>query len=1027
MAVFICFAALWPTLAQAGTFNTLFSFGPFNFNDTNIDANVTNASGLNPVAGLVVSGNMLYGTTLAGGPGGDGTVFSITTTGADFTLLHSFTTLTNDINSDGCGPMAGLLLSSNVLYGTTDVGGLYGSGTVFAVHTDGTGFTNLYNFTGLPPDGANPQSGLILSGNTLYGTALFGGNPGAGSVFAVNIDGTGFQTVYNFSGLDDGDEPTAGLVLSGNTLYGTTTYDGSGGNGTVFAVNTDGTGFTVLHSFSMETNLSDPNGAQTNTDGGSPPGGLVLSGATLYGAASSGGVTGNGTVFSVNTNGSGFAVLHTFSAVNSNGYNSDGLSPQTGLILSGSTLYGTAAGGGTLENGTVFSLNTDGSDFTTLTSFPNFPDDGDNPRGPVVLSGTTLYGTTRLGGENQTGNIFSIALGSVQAAVPQITFEPVSQTNEAGTSVTLLVVATGSGKLTYQWYFNGAKISGATAEDLNLKNAAAANDGNYEVVVSNSSGSTTSTVATVTVLVTGNPKMTITSPTSGQSVSGSNWVFTVTGTTTDKVAVTNVSYQINGGGWVSATPSNSWSNWTAVVTLSGGSNIIGAYAQDISGVSSPIVTNKFKFFPGGTLVLKTNGNGTISPANDIGKPLGFGTNYTLTASPGNNWLFSNWVGGTSLPYTVLTNSPSYTFIMQSNLVLEANFVTNPFPAVQGSYNGLFYQTNAGSPLTEQSSGFATISIASSSKGSYSAVIKVDGGSYSFSSAFDLNGNSVTNVPRTGKSPLAVTLHINLNLNQPEDYLTGSVEAAGWDGPSGLVADLAYFNGASLKASNYAGSYALALPGSEAPAASPGGYSVAEITNNLAGNAVLKGALADSTVISSLSIPISKEGFVPVYYSYTPGTNVIFGWLSFTNDPPQTIAGGLTWFKLPTTSKGLYSSGFSVLTNDILGSTYVPATTNTLVTGGTLSIVDLAQGINLVYTNVSIISNKLTFATTTTNQLTATTTPTTGVISLSFRPTGAKANLTAQGVILQNSPTDPFIKAAGWFIGTNQSGYFLLTQ
>ena len=106
-------------------------------------------------------------------------------------------------------------------------------------------------------DGANPYAGLILSGNTLYGTALYGGSSGDGTVFAINTDGTGFTNLHSFTatlrfGLrtnSDGAYPSAGLILSGNTLYGTTSDGGSSGNGTVFAVNTDGTGFTILHSF----------------------------------------------------------------------------------------------------------------------------------------------------------------------------------------------------------------------------------------------------------------------------------------------------------------------------------------------------------------------------------------------------------------------------------------------------------------------------------------------------------------------------------------------------------------------------------------------------------------------------------------------------------------------------------------------------------------------------------------------------------------------------------------------------------
>jgi uncharacterized repeat protein (TIGR03803 family) len=83
----------------------------------------------------------------------------------------------NPVNSDGAHPYGGLILSGNTLYGTATQGGNSGYGTVFAVNANGTGFTNLHSFIYVS-DGAYPEAGLILSGNTLYGTAFFGGSSG---------------------------------------------------------------------------------------------------------------------------------------------------------------------------------------------------------------------------------------------------------------------------------------------------------------------------------------------------------------------------------------------------------------------------------------------------------------------------------------------------------------------------------------------------------------------------------------------------------------------------------------------------------------------------------------------------------------------------------------------------------------------------------------------------------------------------------------------------------------------------------
>src|SRR5207244_1088636 len=145
----------------------------------------------------------LYGTASEGGSSGTGTLFKVNTNGTGFTTLHSFRAASGTYpyytNSDGAFPHAGLILSGNTLYGTAVQGGSSGTGTLFKVNTNGTGFTTLHSFTAKSAsspytnsDGANPRAGFVLSSNTLYGTTIFGGSSGRGALFAVNIDGTAF-------------------------------------------------------------------------------------------------------------------------------------------------------------------------------------------------------------------------------------------------------------------------------------------------------------------------------------------------------------------------------------------------------------------------------------------------------------------------------------------------------------------------------------------------------------------------------------------------------------------------------------------------------------------------------------------------------------------------------------------------------------------------------------------------------------------------------------------------------------------
>jgi len=280
-------------------------------------------------------------------------------TAQTFTNLHNFAGV-----GDGANPGGGLIMSGNTLYGTANAGGISRYGTVFKVNTNGTVLRGCIVLLA-EADGAYPVAGLLLSGNALYGTAVVGGTSFNGTVFKVDTDGTGFTNLHNFTAFSnstnsDGANPYGNLVLSGSTLYGTASGGGSSGNGTVFAVNTNGTDFTDLYSFTAGSG-SFP--VVTNSDGAYPEASLILWGTPCMGRRIAGGSSGNGTVFAVNTNGTDFTNLYSFAPL-SNSTNSVGAYPQAGLVLSGNTLYGTANGGGSSGNGTVFAVNTDGTGFT---------------------------------------------------------------------------------------------------------------------------------------------------------------------------------------------------------------------------------------------------------------------------------------------------------------------------------------------------------------------------------------------------------------------------------------------------------------------------------------------------------------------------------------------------------------------------------------------------------------------------------------------------------------------------------------
>lgn len=412
---------LMPSAVPAQALTVLHTFS--------IPANGTNQDGANPIAGLALMGNVLYGTAANGGRFGAGVEFYLNADGTGFSLLHSFTN-----QPDAGNPLGDLVGSDSKFYGSTFGGGTTGTGAVFGGQTNGNS-SLIHSFADVDPnaatnvDGASPSAALTLSAGTLYGTGAAGGFFGNGVVFSVGTNGLKFSVIHHFTTLNpgtgtnaDGAMPWGGLVLSGDALYGTTSAGGAGGSGTIFSINTNGNNFTTLYNF---TTMDPATG--TNTDGASPCGGLVLSNGTLYGTTTAGGYGNGGTIFSIGTNGTGFVVLHHFTGfVAPAGTNFDGAKPEATLLLSGNSLYGTTPAGGSGASGTVFSINNRGNNFTTLYNFTAVNPvtgtnvDGAYPVADVLLSGNSLCGTAYGGGAGAAGTVFSLSIPPSPAVIMNI-------------------------------------------------------------------------------------------------------------------------------------------------------------------------------------------------------------------------------------------------------------------------------------------------------------------------------------------------------------------------------------------------------------------------------------------------------------------------------------------------------------------------------------------------------------------------------------------------------------------------------
>jgi uncharacterized repeat protein (TIGR03803 family) len=303
------------------------------------------ADGANPYGGLVLAtdGNF-YGTTSAGGSRQSlGTIFRITPKGA-LTTLYTFS------DTSGVEPFSSLIQGSDgALYGTT-------SNTVFKITLSGV-FTLLHTFQGA--DGLAVYAALIqASDRNLYGTTSLGGTHDQGTIYRITPNGA-LTTLYNFCSqvnCTDGASPFAPLIqgLDGN-LYGTTSEGGdsrlcqSGNCGTVFRMSLDGT-LTTLYEFSGTDGEDTFGGLAEGTDG------------NFYGMTFAGGL-GFGTIYQITPDGI-LTTLHNFDGTDGN------MSSGTLFQYTSGVFYGPTTGGGNVNGGTLFGLNTGLGPFVSLVRNP---------------------------------------------------------------------------------------------------------------------------------------------------------------------------------------------------------------------------------------------------------------------------------------------------------------------------------------------------------------------------------------------------------------------------------------------------------------------------------------------------------------------------------------------------------------------------------------------------------------------------------------------------------------------------------
>jgi uncharacterized repeat protein (TIGR03803 family) len=429
---------LWGTTLRGGTGGGQGTIFKINIADGAIDTiadfdNTTSTSdnvrGAQPNSVLISDGaGDLWGTTMAGGRSGFGSVFELNTfTGAVVTPFDFDASPSTTDNQRGKDPGPLTPDGAGNLWGTTSGDGAHSFGTVYKINLSGTTITTLDDFDDSETQGDNlrgsqPFGGLASDGaGYLWGTTSVGGISGAGTVFKVNISTGAVTAVLDFDGSQTpgdnlrGSGPAAELVSDGaGNFWGSTTAGGVGNLGTVFKINIS-TG-KIVSVTDIDTYMPlNPTGDLFNDGAG-----------FLWGTTYEGGGYSVGTVYKTNIATGAVTTLASFDYSSSTSNNERGALPESGLVSDGvGSVWGTTSAAGAHSCGTLFKVNLSSGAITTVADFDNSENAADNLRGAHPPSGLVsdgngnLWGTTRSGGKIGWGTVYkvNISTGTVTTVV----------------------------------------------------------------------------------------------------------------------------------------------------------------------------------------------------------------------------------------------------------------------------------------------------------------------------------------------------------------------------------------------------------------------------------------------------------------------------------------------------------------------------------------------------------------------------------------------------------------------------------
>ena len=355
---------------STGVMTTVFEYGNTSLADP----------GSSPIAGLFSDGTgSLWGTTNQGGIARNGTVFKIASSTGTLTKLTEFTGggLSGHLGYAPANSLAGD--GAGFVWGTTEKGGIFTYGTVFKMQQWTNALTSVVEFTGngATNRGATPKCALVADGlGYMWGSTYAGGQNGLGTIFKINVSTGVLTTMLDFSNdgsTDWGANPVAGMIRdSAGVLWGTTEHGGSTNNGTVFKINpTTGLLTTIRHFTDVGANPVAPLAIDAS--------------GNLWGTTVGGGTNGAGTLFRISPSGT---VLSQTSFPGTDIYRGYG-----GVVINGSSIWGTmATSPQDFSRGQIFYFDTTSDTLSIIASSNDFW------RAGLVRHNSTYWGTSTSGG-----------------------------------------------------------------------------------------------------------------------------------------------------------------------------------------------------------------------------------------------------------------------------------------------------------------------------------------------------------------------------------------------------------------------------------------------------------------------------------------------------------------------------------------------------------------------------------------------------------------------------------------------------